>query len=56
MVVEDSPAGVAAGVAAGMAVVGYAGGTPRELLADATLVIDDMTLLPAAVARLTSRR
>ncbi len=34
-VIEDSPAGVAAGVAADMSVFGYAGLTPAELLVDA---------------------
>lgn len=49
VVVEDSPHGVAAAQAAGMAVVGYAGLTPAERLVDADVVIDSMTKLPAAV-------
>ncbi|MBM7519533.1 HAD family hydrolase [Nocardioides nitrophenolicus] len=53
VVVEDSPAGVAAAVAAGMPVVGFAGATPAPMLSGADVVIDDMARLPAAVARLT---
>lgn len=52
VVVEDSPAGVAAACSAGMPVVGYAAQTPRALLADADLIIDDMNQLPEAVASL----
>jgi beta-phosphoglucomutase-like phosphatase (HAD superfamily) len=51
VVVEDSPAGVAAGRAAGMSVIGYAGLTPARLLRDAHVVIDDMERLPATVAQ-----
>ncbi|HET7477838.1 MAG TPA: HAD-IA family hydrolase [Dermatophilaceae bacterium] len=52
VVVEDSRHGVAAARAAGMAVVGYAGGiTPAAQLADADQVITDMADLLAAVAR-----
>ena len=45
-VVEDSPAGVEAGVAAGMTVFGYAGRTPAERLGGATHVFTDMAELP----------
>ncbi|HEX5306632.1 MAG TPA: HAD family phosphatase [Dyella sp.] len=49
VVVEDSPTGIAAGVAAGMTVIGYAAHTPAERLvaAGAQLVFDDMAHLPA---------
>jgi HAD superfamily hydrolase (TIGR01509 family) len=48
-VVEDTPVGVAAGLAAGMTVFGYAGRTPRHRLASAgaRVVFDDMSMLPA---------
>jgi beta-phosphoglucomutase-like phosphatase (HAD superfamily) len=42
VVIEDSPLGVAAARAAGMDVYGYAALTPRERLADATGIIDDL--------------
>ena len=44
LVVEDSRVGVQAGVAAGMTVVGYAGGRPAQTLLDhgAHQIIDDM--------------
>jgi HAD superfamily hydrolase (TIGR01509 family) len=45
-VIEDSPAGVEAGVAAGMTVFGYAGRTPAEQLGGATRVFADMAELP----------
>jgi HAD superfamily hydrolase (TIGR01509 family) len=46
-VVEDSPTGVKAGVAAGMTVFGYAGLTPRQQLieAGAHVVVNDMSEL-----------
>jgi HAD superfamily hydrolase (TIGR01509 family) len=46
-VVEDSPTGVKAGVAAGMTVFGYAGLTPRQQLveAGAHVVVEDMSEL-----------
>jgi len=44
-VVEDSPAGVAAGLAAGMTVFGYAGTTPAGRL-DGARVFTDMAELP----------
>ena len=44
-VVEDSPAGVEAGLAAGMTVFGYAGTTPAERL-DGARVFTDMAELP----------
>ena len=48
-VVEDSEPRVRAAHAAGMRVFGYAGGvTPASLLqGDATVIFDDMRLLPA---------
>ncbi len=49
-VVEDSPKGVAAGVAAGMTVFGYAGRTPAARLAGASHVISDLRELPALLA------
>ncbi len=53
VVVEDSGYGVAAARAAGMAVVGYAGGiTPAGQLSDADEVLTDMADLPAAVCAL----
>ncbi|MBA3311464.1 MAG: HAD-IA family hydrolase [Nocardioidaceae bacterium] len=53
VVVEDSRYGVAAARAAGMGVIGYAGGvTPRSHLHDAHEVIDAMGDLPDAVDRL----
>ncbi len=55
VVVEDSRFGVAAAKAAGMAVVGYAGGvTPGHHLTEADVVITDMAKLPDAVAQLLS--
>lgn len=59
LVVEDSPAGVTAAVAAGMAAIGFAGGghagedLPAKLAdAGAVTVIADMRALKAAVTRL----
>lgn len=52
VVVEDSPHGVAAARAAGMAVVGYAGLTPADRLVDADAVIGTMAELPGAVRAL----
>jgi HAD superfamily hydrolase (TIGR01509 family) len=48
-VVEDTPVGVMAGVAAGMKVFGYAGRTPQQRLrsAGASVVFHDMSMLPA---------
>jgi beta-phosphoglucomutase-like phosphatase (HAD superfamily) len=48
-VIEDSPTGVKAGVAAGMTVFGYAGLTPRQQLmeAGAHFVVNEMRELPA---------
>jgi HAD superfamily hydrolase (TIGR01509 family) len=46
-VVEDAPAGVAAGKAAGMRVLAYAGMTDPGLLRDADVVFDTMRELPA---------
>lgn len=51
-VVEDSPAGVQAGRAAGMAVLGYSGRTPAALLEEAgARTFGEMAELPALVAR-----
>jgi len=52
VVVEDTPTGTTAGVAAGMAVLGYCAHTdPRALLAaGACAVFDDMRRLPALLA------
>ena len=49
VVIEDSAPGVRAAHAAGMRVLGYAGGvTPASLLREhATVIFDDMRLLPA---------
>lgn len=54
VVVEDSPHGVQAGLAAGMAVVAYSGGVaPAARLArDGVIVIDDMRDLPEVLAGL----
>jgi HAD superfamily hydrolase (TIGR01509 family) len=51
VVVEDTPTGVTAGVAAGMTVFGYAERMDRQRLLDAgaALVFDDMALLPELV-------
>lgn len=49
VVVEDSPSGVAAARAAGMAVVGYSALVPANLLDGATMVIAEMTDLPEAI-------
>jgi HAD superfamily hydrolase (TIGR01509 family) len=49
-VVEDSPLGVAAARAAGMAVYGFAALTPAERLADADAVFTAMADLPALLA------
>jgi HAD superfamily hydrolase (TIGR01509 family) len=45
-VVEDSPAGVEAGVSAGMTVFGYAGTTPADRLQSAARVFTEMAELP----------
>jgi len=49
VVVEDAPAGVAAGKAAGMRVLGYAGLTEPESLWEADVVFSTMTELSALV-------
>ena len=51
LVVEDSPAGVAAGVAAGMTVYAYAGHTPSAPLqvAGAHRIFSDMSQLPQLI-------
>src|SRR5829696_665697 len=50
-VVEDSPAGVEAGVSAGMTVLAYAGTTPAERLQSAARVFTDMADLPGLLQR-----
>lgn len=53
VVVEDSPHGVAGARAAGMPCIGFAGSvTSRAQLADADLIIDDMTGLAGAIRTL----
>jgi HAD superfamily hydrolase (TIGR01509 family) len=51
LVIEDAPAGVAAGLAAGMTVFGFAARTPASRLqeAGAHRVFDDMTQLPPLI-------
>jgi HAD superfamily hydrolase (TIGR01509 family) len=53
VVIEDTPTGVKAGIAAGMTVYGYAALTPasRLLEAGAHGTFDDMALLPAIIER-----
>lgn len=57
-VVEDSPAGVEAGLAAGMRTVAYAGGlVPLERLArPGVTVLSDMRMLAASLGAATGRR
>ncbi|WP_152360941.1 HAD family hydrolase [Microlunatus speluncae] len=55
VVIEDSPYGVAAGKAAGMTVIGYAGVTPADRLQDADVIIAAMTELLPELDRLASR-
>ncbi|MDU3047075.1 HAD family phosphatase, partial [Bradyrhizobium sp.] len=62
VVVEDSSAGIRGGVAAGMTVLGFHGGSHcRDGHADdlraagATLVFDDMRQLPAILGRLSQK-
>jgi beta-phosphoglucomutase-like phosphatase (HAD superfamily) len=52
VVVEDSPAGVAAAHAARITVIGYTARTPRNLLASADGLFESMDDLPAAIVRL----
>ncbi len=56
VVVEDSEAGVAAALAAGMGVVAFAGSVTarRKLMRPGVQVIDAMVDLPAAIATLTA--
>lgn len=46
VVVEDTPVGVAAGLAAGMAVLGFCASTPKDALADAGYIFESMHELP----------
>lgn len=55
VVVEDSPAGVAAARAAHMPVIGYAARTPHEMLSGADTLIRSMSDLPSAVALVRDR-
>lgn len=50
VVVEDSPAGVAAAKAAGMRALAFAATVPAERLADADAVFDSMAALPELLA------
>ena len=58
IVIEDTPTGVKAGVAAGMTVLGYSALTPahRLLEAGAHSTFEDMTLLPTLIANGNCRR
>jgi len=56
VVIEDSPAGVAAARAAKIRVIGYASATPARLLREADLVIQHMRDLPDAVHTLLPPR
>jgi HAD superfamily hydrolase (TIGR01509 family) len=49
LVVEDSPYGITAAKKAGMTVIGYAGLTPAERLADADIVLEHMADLPDTI-------
>ncbi|MFJ4026180.1 HAD family hydrolase [Paenarthrobacter sp. NPDC089989] len=49
VVVEDSPSGVTAALAAGILVIGFAGLTPAKMLHRASIVIDDMADMPRAI-------
>jgi sugar-phosphatase len=51
IVVEDSPAGIAAANAAGMLSIGYAGQTPVDLLRDSRITIDRMDMLVETITR-----
>lgn len=56
VVVEDSPAGVQAGRAAGMTVLGYAGRCdPAELEADGAIAFASMAELPGLLVRLATK-
>jgi beta-phosphoglucomutase-like phosphatase (HAD superfamily) len=54
VVVEDSPSGVAAALAANMPVVGYCALTPAEALKDSSSLVSDMRHLTSAIHGLTS--
>lgn len=53
VVVEESPSGVTAARAAGMAVIAYAGLTPARFLHGADAVIDDIRQLVTTINHLT---
>lgn len=55
IVVEDSPAGIAAARRARMRVVGYAAQTPADLLSGADAIIDDMRGLVETIRSLPAR-
>ena len=55
VVLEDAPAGIAAGLAAGMAVIGITTTHPVSALAGAAVVIADLTEFDAALAALGRR-
>jgi sugar-phosphatase len=55
VVVEDAPAGVAAGLAAGMRVVAVLTSHPREALRGADAFVEDLTEVPAIAASLVDR-
>jgi sugar-phosphatase len=52
VVVEDAPAGVAAGLAAGMRVIAVLTSHPRVALAGASAFVPDLTDVPALAAQL----
>jgi sugar-phosphatase len=52
VVLEDAPAGVAAGVAAGMRAIAVLTSHPRGALAGADAFVEDLTDVPAVAARL----
>jgi HAD superfamily hydrolase (TIGR01509 family) len=56
VVVEDSPAGVAAAKAAGMPALGFAAETPSERLMQADAVFRDMRELPALIESILGAR
>ena len=47
LVVEDAPAGIAAGIAAGMRVIGVATTSPRSELIGCTAIVNDLSEISA---------